>query len=198
MEINDNLNIDIEIGKEIESNFTCTICMEEKCINEEECITNCNHNFCKKCIHEWFDKKKTSCPTCRCDIKYYLNSEKKNIIVKVNEEIQENTNTNMNNIIIDNERMLRKLQGKVYKLNLFICFNIGYLLYNLFLEGSKTAQIMYYEDKYENCSDDLTQIANTLSITNEYMIYDKDIFYECEIPEVYISPENCKGITMIQ
>ena len=46
MELSDSLNIDIEINSD--DNFTCSICMEEIDI-ENKCITNCNHEFCKKC-----------------------------------------------------------------------------------------------------------------------------------------------------
>ena len=194
MELNNNLSVNVDLERDNENTFTCTICMEDKYI-DEECITNCNHIFCKNCIHEWFEKKKTSCPSCRSDIEYYLNKKQKNIIVKVKEENSESRT--MNNIIIENERMLRKLQAKVYKLNLFICFNIGYLLYSLFLEGSKNAQIMYYEDKYENCSIDLTNLENIISERNEYIIYNTNRYYKCDIPDIYISPENCKGITTI-
>jgi hypothetical protein len=192
MELNDHLTIDID--SETDSCFTCTICMEDKS-NDEKCITNCDHIFCKSCIHEWFDKKKTSCPSCRTDIEYYSNNKNNNIIVKVKEENR--NNVNINQTINENDIMLRNLQSKIYKLNMFIFINIGYLLYNLLIQGSKDVEIMYYQRKYENCSNDLTQIENTLSETNEYMIYDKDIFYECEIPEVYISYGKCNEINII-
>jgi hypothetical protein len=168
--------------------------MEDKS-NDEKCITNCDHIFCKPCIHEWFDKKKTSCPSCRTDIEYYSNNKNNNIIVKVKEENR--NNVNINQTINENDIMLRNLQSKIYKLNMFIFINIGYLLYNLLIQGSKDVEIMYYQRKYENCSNDLTQSENTLSETTEYMIYDKDIFYECEIPEVYISYGKCNEINII-
>ena len=45
----------------------CPICFESFI---SKCITNCNHNFCKLCLHKWFEKN-ISCPICRKTIYYY-------------------------------------------------------------------------------------------------------------------------------
>ena len=55
--------------------------MEELDI-KERCITNCNHIYCTKCLHEWFNKKKNTCPTCRNEITNYENNNIKNHIIK--------------------------------------------------------------------------------------------------------------------
>lgn len=47
----------------------CIICFEEKKLIE----TNCNHFFCRDCIHHW-SKEKRSCPICRRA--FYWNVEK--------------------------------------------------------------------------------------------------------------------------
>jgi len=41
----------------------CVICK----VNDINIQTNCNHNFCRECINEWYDKHKT-CPCCRKNI----------------------------------------------------------------------------------------------------------------------------------
>ena len=34
---------------------SCSICLQT--IDETlKCITNCNHIFCRRCLHEWFDE----------------------------------------------------------------------------------------------------------------------------------------------
>ena len=34
----------------------CPICFND-IISEKECITDCNHIFCKDCLNNWFEKK---------------------------------------------------------------------------------------------------------------------------------------------
>ena len=61
----------------------CCICLNENIIELNKCLTNCNHDFCKICLIEWFSKGKTSCPLCRNDIDYFMNNYEKNNIIKV-------------------------------------------------------------------------------------------------------------------
>lgn len=46
------------------NNIICSICLEEKQNFEEWYNLNCNHQYHKKCIDEWFNKMRT-CPDCR-------------------------------------------------------------------------------------------------------------------------------------
>ena len=58
MEITESLNLNNEnTSDEI---FSCPVCLSEKG-EEDRCITECNHEFCKECINKWFDKKTVSC-----------------------------------------------------------------------------------------------------------------------------------------
>lgn len=41
---------------------TCSICYETI---QKHATLECNHNFCKGCISEWFAKCKNTCPCCR-------------------------------------------------------------------------------------------------------------------------------------
>lgn len=180
MELNDSLNIDIEINSD--DNFTCSICMEEIDI-ENKCITNCNHEFCKKCLHDWFKKKKISCPSCRQDIEEYNNMNEKNHIVQVKEE---NTENNIYVLSPENERLIRHLQSKIYKLNMFILFNISYTIYNVYSEGSRQVKMLYYEDEYENCSTDLSNLRNSLDMQTDILVYGNHGLIKCDFPSMYI------------
>jgi hypothetical protein len=181
MELSDSLNIDIEINSD--DNFTCSICMEEIDI-ENKCITNCNHEFCKKCLHDWFKKNKISCPTCRQDIEEYNNMNVRNHIVQVKEE---NTENNLNVLSPENERILRHLQSKIYKLNMFICFNISYLLYNVYNETDKQVKLLYYENQYENCSTDLNTLQASLEDQTDILVYTNDEITKCYFPTKYLT-----------
>ena len=106
MEITDSLTIDVieSVSDSINRNsnnsndpFICPICMNE-ITDEGQCITECNHQFCKSCIHEWFNLGNVTCPSCRGEINYYINNLEKNNIVKVNISNRSNTvNANANN-----------------------------------------------------------------------------------------------------
>ena len=52
--------------------MTCTICLEEITKKDKNVILTCNHEFHRKCLKKWFQKKKLyydkytgSCPLCR-------------------------------------------------------------------------------------------------------------------------------------
>ena len=39
--------------------------------DENMCTTDCNHEFCKECLDNWFNRHKLSCPLCRKNIEYF-------------------------------------------------------------------------------------------------------------------------------
>lgn len=47
-----------------EEETECGICLENLTDDRTRCKTECNHNFCKKCITQWFIRN-YQCPTCR-------------------------------------------------------------------------------------------------------------------------------------
>jgi len=52
---------------EVQSIEQCSICMTE----DSDIITNCNHQFCYRCINYWY-RTKTSCPICRAELTHCL------------------------------------------------------------------------------------------------------------------------------
>ena len=54
--------IEYVVQKEFE-NSECIICLEEMKKNEIVIILRCGHSYHKKCLFEWFKKKKI-CPLC--------------------------------------------------------------------------------------------------------------------------------------
>ena len=61
--LNDDIIIDIA-----PNDNECPICLDN-CDPTMFIKTNCDHRFCEKCLHDWFEKEKYSCPICRSDIK---------------------------------------------------------------------------------------------------------------------------------
>ena len=49
----------------------CSICLTTTIIPVDKCITQCNHNYCKSCLDEWFNKGKNTCPMCRQALHYF-------------------------------------------------------------------------------------------------------------------------------
>ena len=82
-------------------NDSCIICFNN--IPEDKlCRTNCNHIYCKECLHTWFDRGKVECPMCRINVKSYENNGIINhLIVLNNNNNNNNNNTNENRIIIE-------------------------------------------------------------------------------------------------
>ena len=60
-----NIDILLRLSKKVcEGEPTCNICMEYK----KNCIINCSHTFCGKCILEVVEKGNKKCPNCVDDI----------------------------------------------------------------------------------------------------------------------------------
>ena len=49
----------------------CSVCLTENILPTNKCITECNHQFCKDCLDNWFNKGKLTCPMCRKPLQYY-------------------------------------------------------------------------------------------------------------------------------
>ena len=78
MELSDSLNNHTNDDDIIHETFNCPVCLSDKS-EEEKCITECGHEFCKNCIHTWFNRSKITCPSCRSEIKVYTNHILKNV-----------------------------------------------------------------------------------------------------------------------
>ena len=78
------------------SENTCSICLQNILINNL-CITNCNHQYCKECIDNWFNTGKDTCPMCRKTIKYFRHQNINNRIIYITENRNQNTNRQQNN-----------------------------------------------------------------------------------------------------
>jgi len=57
------------------SNFLCTICIDETDLREVEFVT-CGHVYHKHCLRNWWRKKYT-CPVCNISVKDLLYSSEK-------------------------------------------------------------------------------------------------------------------------
>jgi len=91
-------------------NITCSICLSD-ILDNNCCITNCNHTFCYTCLNIWFEKKKISCPICRADIDSYNYNNKITRIIYI-DNIQRQIVPRQNNIntIIINKKFYIILQ----------------------------------------------------------------------------------------
>ena len=112
-------------------NDSCIICFNN--ISEDSlCRTNCNHIYCKGCLHTWFDRGKIDCPMCRLNIKSYKHQGAQNHIIVVdtpNETRIQIEEVNNNSIIAD-------MYKKIKCMRFYFCINlvyIGYLHYENFI-----------------------------------------------------------------
>ncbi len=112
-------------------NDSCIICYNN--ISEELlCKTNCNHIYCKDCLHKWFSRGKIECPMCRVNVRSYENNGVQNQLVVLN-----NTNENRNQInVIHNNAIITGMYRQLKCMRFYFCINliyIGYLHYDNFV-----------------------------------------------------------------
>ena len=108
-------------------NDSCIICFNN--IPEESlCKTNCNHIYCRDCLHTWFDRGNIECPMCRVNVRSYENNGVQNHLVVLNN----NNNTNENRIIIEanpNNAIIAGMYKKIKLMKLYFFINLLYMGY---------------------------------------------------------------------
>ena len=154
----------------------CCICLNEHIIELNKCLTNCNHDFCRICLIEWFNKGKTSCPLCRNDIDYFMNNYEKNNIIKVKIPVSSNRNQQYNNSNI-----------YFYFYLLFLFFAIIYIAM-LFFDNNLVINNLNEELKI--CNNKLDIIYNNYNNSNNLgyisRFYNIEKNPETNIQEVFI------------
>ena len=108
-------------------NDSCIICYNSISV-ELLCKTNCNHIYCKDCLHTWFNRGKIECPMCRVNVKSYENNGIQNHLIVLNTlenriVIEANTNNPMVNP--DNNMYIRRIK----MMKFYICINLVYMGY---------------------------------------------------------------------
>jgi len=169
---NTQLNIETNIdNKMITVNLNenrCSICLQEI---QNECITNCNHNFCKECLDTWFDNGKNSCPLCRNVIQYFNNNEQNNRIII----IKQNTNTNTTN----NQSNTLTASINFYAI---ITTIIIVILYIKIMDLNN--EINYLENEI---SMNKTNINNTLDDLIDIDVIHNNLIQLCYFPKYYVN-----------
>ena len=181
---------------DIESeNLNCVVCLQEKIEIEQVCYTNCNHNFCKGCLQDWFDRAKNTCPLCRTQLKSYMNQNQETKLITI-ENITPQT---IENVTI-NGRPVRSVISELINNNI----RLRYMIYMLGLSGILLLTFYLglkndYEEllrNFNSCHNNYTELLNdNLDINNMLndhkivgIIYDSNHYKLCTIPKLYYRP----------
>ena len=92
------------------TNNSCPICFNEISLDNKY-ITNCEHEYCKDCLDNWFDKGKNTCPKCRSTIKYLNNNNIKIRLITMNKAIVIERIARPRNTIIIKKSLISVLLG---------------------------------------------------------------------------------------
>lgn len=158
----------------------CTICFENISF-EDNCLTNCNHNFCVKCLDEWFKKNKDTCPLCRAKIKYYKCNDETIKLYFVNSS---NTNPNID--------FYNHLVYRYQSLKRYVCAASFILFIQLYYIFNNAINYNTLHIKYNNCLQNYTDLniqynSLTENFKNIKIYNEKDHFiYTCSIPHYFI------------
>ena len=111
-------------------NLECSICLS-KILNENLCITNCNHKYCYRCLNNWLEKKKITCPYCRTTIQFYKHNKQIIRIIYIDNTIEpireSQRNININLITVD-RRIYSFLKFGTIVSGLLASINIYFLI----------------------------------------------------------------------
>jgi len=178
MVLTDSLNIDVDVDINNDTPFTCPICMNET-TEDDKCITECNHVFCKDCIHKWLSRNKFSCPSCRGEINYYMNNLEKNNILRVN------ISANRDPVQDNNE--ITALRNRIHYYHFLLCINFLYTVYTMTDGIQQNNQLGDYQSQLYNCTHALEETTIKYNMITHVIIYFKEQYLNCEIPTYFIN-----------
>ena len=158
---------------------TCSVCLNDISFNDV-CNTNCNHDFCEKCLDEWFKRNKITCPLCRGIITYYKKSD---TITK----LYFNNNTN--------DELLKHLFIQNINLKKYICFSCMLLFIQLYYISDNYINYNHLKNDYHILYHNYTIANQSLNTCKEKIIntiytylFDTDNRYwiQCMIPKYFL------------
>jgi len=157
----------LNISSDREENYTCSICLEENINQEFVSTTNCSHSFCNKCLEDWLNNGKYSCPLCRNEIKTFITNDKETRIlpVLVRSDMPMINNTPVSNIIQNLVNSNVRLKCGLYLTFSILATTGSYYIRNLY-------SYSYLLDKYEDCNTNLTIYQDTCRDLVSVALYD--------------------------
>lgn len=184
--------MDVRLNDIETSELSCSICLNDKIDNEIICNTNCNHSFCKGCLHDWFHQGKNTCPICRQELKSYVNQEKQTQLIT----IETRRIPTIDNVIINGQsardiiRTLINNNTKLkYMLYMFGLSGIIMLSFYLGLKNNYDELLLNYHQCRNNYTElyedniDIHNMLNNHKIVG--IVYDPNHYKLCTIPELY-------------
>lgn len=156
--ISDDTIVDIDLNDSISSTTSseqCAICLDS-IVDEQECINNCGHKFCKPCLDQYLDSGKNECPLCRQPIQYFEhNSEHFRLILKkVTDRQREPRVLQPNHLVVDRKKYM------IYKFIFIALFTTNIM--DMFMHKIYDAQQNLLLEKYQECEKNNTALTNTI------------------------------------
>ena len=78
----------------------CSICLTTNICQNNKCITQCNHSFCKQCLDKWFDKGKNTCPMCRSQLQYFTHDGSYTRVISIDRPLTAPTTHHNRNVSV--------------------------------------------------------------------------------------------------
>ena len=148
------MNTDIETPPHL----NCSICLKDTILQEEQCVTNCNHSFCKGCLDEWFDTGSDACPLCRQKITYFNHNNITNRLVirgpPINQPNQDHRQ--LRRSLVHTREMVKHFQCYLV-VTLIGLLNVTNLYYN------KVYQNNLLREKYLQCDHNSSNLSHQLN-----------------------------------
>ena len=164
-----------ELDETIILNNTCSICLGNL---TNKIITNCSHNFCKKCIDEWFNHNKLECPLCRSTINYIrYNTD----VIRI---------VNYNHTTVEYNQMLQNLSINYKKMRFLNMILLITLIYQYYISIDTNKKLLNTNQLLDNCNKNYTDLLNQLNDTSNIegiFIIKNSAYRLCMIPLYYIN-----------
>jgi hypothetical protein len=175
-----------QINIDISDKNSCSICLTDEIESNNHCITNCNHEFCKDCLSNWFNQGKDSCPICREQIINYKNNNKDYNLIRIIQNNQEEISVNRIPVLLLIQNLIKanaKLKCYSYATTVWLLYSLNQLLSYYTANNSIQAQLLSCQDNFTELQNDIynSEYKNVLMIEEK----DEDYIRECRIPTFF-------------
>ena len=121
-------------------NQSCIICLNDNFVNQDMCITNCSHIFCKECLDKWFDRGEKSCPICRGVIQYFVHKDI-NYRVIIYNSVTHGYQIISNEVIENLIKLNYNLRFFIFIMTVFVM--VGYNYYRILQDDYQKLHVSY-------------------------------------------------------
>ena len=152
-----------QINEDKTNNHNCSVCLKEDLDEDQIYFTNCNHEFCKECLDDWFQRGNKSCPLCRNEVSEYKHKDEKYKLIIHTVELETSPSQLNLNELINHNILVRNIVKQNFKLRFYTFTLLSLFLYTVNIYFYNLQDMNKLSKDLEICSLNNTNLQDDLN-----------------------------------